>query len=119
MTMRHSLFPLFADLQDRPVLLVGGGSVAERKAQLLLSTGARLLVGAPTLSPTLKRWCDEGRLGHLAGEFHVGWMQGQRLVIAATDDVTTNRQVAAAAEAHNVFVNVVDDAELSSFQVPA
>jgi len=117
--MSRTLFPLFADLHDRPVLLVGGGAIAERKAQLLLDAGARLSVGAPTLTATLQAWCSAGRIAHLPGPFQPGWIQGQRLVIAATDDVAVNRQVAAAAEAHNVFVNVVDNVELSSFQVPA
>ena len=117
--MSRTLFPLFADLHDRPVLLVGGGAIAERKAQLLLDAGARLSVGAPTLTATLQAWCSAGRIAHLPGPFQPGWMSGQRLVIAATDDVAVNRQVAAAAEAHNVFVNVVDSVELSSFQVPA
>lgn len=114
-----NLFPLFVDLRGRPVLLVGGGTVAERKARLLLEAGAHLSVGAPTLTPTLAGWRDAGRVAHLPGDFQAQWLQGQRLVIAATDDIAVNQEVAAAAETHNVFVNVVDDAELSSFQVPA
>ncbi|MCI4567024.1 siroheme synthase CysG [Lysobacter sp. CFH 32150] len=114
-----NLFPLFVDLRSRPVLLVGGGTVAERKARLLLEAGAHLSVGAPTLTPTLEGWRDAGRIVHLPGDFQAHWLQGQRLVIAATDDIAVNQEVAAAAETHNVFVNVVDDAELSSFQVPA
>jgi uroporphyrin-III C-methyltransferase/precorrin-2 dehydrogenase/sirohydrochlorin ferrochelatase len=114
-----SLFPIFADLHQRPVLLVGGGAIAERKARLLLDSGAWLSVGAPELSPTLRQWLAQGRIRHLPGCFDIAWLQGQRLVVAATDDVAVNRAVAAAAEAANVFVNVVDDAELSSFQVPA
>ena len=35
------LFPLFADLQQRPVLVVGGGMVAERKVEALLKAGAQ------------------------------------------------------------------------------
>jgi uroporphyrin-III C-methyltransferase / precorrin-2 dehydrogenase / sirohydrochlorin ferrochelatase len=98
---------------------VGGGVVAERKARLLLGAGAQLSVGAPALTATLREWRDGGRLLHLAGTFETAWLADQRLVIAATDDAAINRQVAAAAEAHDLFVNVVDDAALSSFQVPA
>ena len=117
--MSRTLFPLFADLHDRPVLLVGGGAIAERKAQLLLDAGARISVGAPALTATLQAWCSAGQIAHLPGSFQPDWLPGKRLVIAATDDLAVNRQVAAAAEAHNVFVNVVDSVELSSFQVPA
>lgn len=114
-----ALFPIFANLRDRPVLLVGGGSIAERKARLLLDSGARLSVGAPRLNASLQEWQQQGRITHLQGAFDPAWLDGQRIVIAATDDVAVNRAVADAAEAANVFVNVVDDAELSSFHVPA
>jgi uroporphyrin-III C-methyltransferase/precorrin-2 dehydrogenase/sirohydrochlorin ferrochelatase len=115
-----ALFPLFADLRDRSVLVVGGGMVAERKTEALLRAGARPLIGAPTLTPALQRWAEAGRLRWLVGEFDAAWLdEPVWLVIAATDDGRVNRAVAAGAEARRMLANVVDDAELSSFQVPA
>ena len=113
------LFPLFADLQDRRVLVVGGGPVAERKTEALLRAGARPRVGAPDLTPRLRAWHKDGRIAWIAGRFDAHWLSGAWLVVAATDDADINRAVAAVAEARHVFANVVDDAELSSFQVPA
>jgi len=112
-------YPLFADLSGLPVLVVGGGSVAERKAAALLDAGARVRVGAPQLHHALAQWAVEGRIEHLEGEFQPAWLEGVWLVIAATDDRAINAEVAACADARRIFANVVDDPGLSSFQVPA
>jgi len=114
-----ALFPLFADLRDRPVLVVGGGAVAERKLEALLQAGALPVVGAPELGERLHRWLRQGRLRWLQGEFDPDWLSEVWLVIAATDDHAVNRAVADAAFARRIFANVVDTAELCSFHVPA
>lgn len=113
------LYPLFADLSDRAVLVVGGGTVAERKAEALIAAGARVTVGAPLLSPALQRAVDEGRMTWLEGAFQPHWLDPAWLVVAATDDEALHRHIADLAEARRVFVNVVDDAKLSTFHVPA
>ncbi|NZA27491.1 uroporphyrinogen-III C-methyltransferase [Luteimonas sp. SJ-92] len=113
------LYPLFADLRGRTALVVGGGGVARRKAASLLQSGARVVVGAPELEPTLSAWALEGRIVHRRGRFRPSWLDDAWLAIAATDEVAVNREVAAAAEARRIWVNVVDDAALSRFQVPA
>jgi len=113
------LYPLFADLRGRLALVVGGGAVAKRKAQALLEAGARVRVGAIRLEPELARWAEAGRIEHREGAFDTAWLDDAWLAIAATDDAAVNRAVAAAGEARRVWVNVVDDAESSAFQVPA
>ncbi|WP_057917266.1 siroheme synthase CysG [Lysobacter antibioticus] len=117
--MTSPLFPVFADLRGRTVLVVGGGTVALRKAAALLEAGARVRVGAPELAPALAAWVAEGRIEHVPGPFVAQWLDGAWLAIAATDDAGVNRAVAEAGEARRVWVNVVDDVEASSFHVPA
>ena len=112
-------FPLFLDLRSRPVLIVGGGAVAERKARLLLANEARVTVVAPNLCPALAQRVARGELRHRAGEFVESDLDGQRWVIAATNEAAVNRRIAAGAEARGLLVNVVDDAELSSAIMPA
>ena len=113
------MFPLFAQLSGRPVLVVGGGEVAQRKVLALLRAGAEVRVGAPRLNAQLMRWRSEARLQHLPGAFRAEWLDGVWLVVAATDDRGVNRRVAAACAARRLWVNVVDDVALSSFHVPA
>ena len=114
-----NLYPLFANLRGKRVLVVGGGHVAERKVAALRKTGADIQVGAPRISRQLALWVASGSIGHHRAEFADDWLQGAWLVVAATADRALNRRIAAAGERCRVFVNVVDDAELSSFHVPA
>ena len=113
------LFPLFADLRGRRVLVVGGGAVARRKLEPLLAAGARVVVGAPWLEPAVMELFAQGRIEHLAGAFESVWLEGAWLVVAATDDGEVNRTVAEAAQARRIWANVVDDLELSTYQSPA
>ena len=114
---RH--FPLFADLRDRPVLLVGAGHVAARKAEDLLRAGAQLRVVARELSPVFQDWLAAGRIAHLGAEFSAAQLDGVFLVVAATNDSELNARVFAAAEAAGKFCNVVDTPHCCSYIVPA
>lgn len=113
------LYPLFADLAGRRVLVVGGGSVAERKVRMLLDSQAQVELVAERLSPWLKAAALAQRLSHRALTFCAQQLDGVWLVIAATDDAALHRRIAEAATQRQLWVNVVDDAALSSFQVPA
>lgn len=113
------LYPLFADLSGRQVLVVGGGVVGERKVAALLEAGAQVTVGAPDLTPALHGLANDGRVRWVRGPFEDGWLDQAWLVIAATSDAELHRHIAALAESRRIFVNVVDDAQQSSFHVPA
>jgi uroporphyrin-III C-methyltransferase / precorrin-2 dehydrogenase / sirohydrochlorin ferrochelatase len=98
------LYPAFLKLEGRPVLLVGGGLVAAAKLDGLLAAGALVTVVAPQIRPELQRpgVALERRPFAAADVDGVWWV-----VAAAPPDV--NRQVQAAAEARQIFVNAVDD----------
>lgn len=113
------LYPIFASLSQRAVLVVGGGAVAERKVAALLDAQAQVTVNAGTLTPQLLRWVRQGRIAHRPDPFQESWLERVWLVVAATSDREMNTRVATLAELRQVFVNVVDDAALSSFHVPA
>lgn len=114
-----ALYPLFANLSGRTVLVVGGGAVAARKVTGLLEAGARVNVAAPRLTTSLLRLTQQRRIRHVEGGFRPAWLDDAWLVIAATGNTSVNAQVARHAEARRIFVNVVDDAALSRFHVPA
>lgn len=115
-----ALYPLFADLEGREVLVVGGGEVAARKVAALLRAGALVRLHAhEVLHPDLVAALAAGRVLRLGGDFDPAWLDAVWLVVAATDDPAFNAGLAAEAGRRRRLVNVVDDAVLSSFQVPA
>ncbi len=115
--MKH--YPIFADLHQRPVLLVGAGEVAERKAESLLAAGARLRVVALALSPAFEVWRAEGRIEWLAPRFEPGQLDGVFLVVSATGQADVDAEVFSAAEAAAKLCNTVDQQEMCSYIVPA
>ncbi len=111
--------PIFAALTGQPCLVVGGGSVAERKVAQLLAAGARVTVNAPWLSPGLAADAAAGRLAVALRPFDPALIPLQLLVIAATSDRAVNHAVAAAARSALCLCNVVDDPEVSTFISPS
>ncbi|WP_323974262.1 siroheme synthase CysG [Aeromonas hydrophila] len=111
--------PIFCRLDNKPVLLVGGGEVAERKARLLLDAGAQLTVVAPELDPELAELAANGSIEWLAGEFAPQQLTGKWLVVAATDRREVNALVYQSANLARIFANVVDDPKRSSFIMPS
>ncbi|MFQ2314776.1 siroheme synthase CysG [Aeromonas dhakensis] len=111
--------PIFCRLDNKPVLLVGGGEVAERKARLLLDAGAQLTVVAPELDPELAELAANGSIEWLDAEFAPAHLTGKWLVVAATDRREVNALVYQSANQARIFANVVDDPKRSSFIMPS
>ena len=108
-------YPVFLDLHDVPVLLVGGGQIASRKAAGLVAAGARLTVIAPLVHPALA----EMAAAVVLRPFAEGDCAGFRLVMTATDDPAVNARVHVDATAAGIWVNSADDPANCSFILPA
>lgn len=113
------MYPLFADIADRAVLVIGGGHVAERKVLGLLESGAQITVVSPKLTEKLVELHSDGQIEVCRCDYQKGDLAGAWLVIAATNDEQINRQIFTEANERHIFCNVVDRPELCSFQVPA
>lgn len=118
-TDRPPLYPLFVDLADRPVLVVGAGEVATRKTRSLLAAGARVTVVAPDASAAMRDLITEHGISFVSRAFEPEDVRGALLVFAATGDVAVDDAVARAARASGALVNQVDAPERADFVVPA
>ncbi|WP_199508756.1 MULTISPECIES: siroheme synthase CysG [unclassified Psychrobacter] len=112
-------FPLFFKLTAQKVLIVGGGEVALRKADLLQRAGAHITVVSQNISEPLHALLSAPEHTRLTQDYSADLLAGSRLVIAATDDMPLNQQVYHDAHALGIPVNVVDTPPLCDFIFPA
>jgi len=115
----RAYYPVFLDLTDGPVLVVGGGPVAEGKVEGLLAAGANVTVVSPTVTPRLAGWAAAGRIEHLARAYQPGDLAGRRLALVATDDPAVSGAVAAEGRERGIWVNAADEPARCDFILPA
>jgi uroporphyrin-III C-methyltransferase/precorrin-2 dehydrogenase/sirohydrochlorin ferrochelatase len=104
-----SLLPIFLKLDGRPGLLVGAGTVALDKIGSLLKTGIRLRVVAPRAHEEIRQLAAEGKLEWIERSFYSSDLDGNFVVIAATDSPEVNAAVYQGALERGILCNSVDD----------
>jgi len=110
-----AMFPLFLNMNDRLCVVVGGGSVGQRKTAALLESGARVRMICLESRPPL---LDSPRLEWLTEPYAAEHLTGAALVFAAAPP-EVNRRVVRDAHRLRVWVNVADDPANGDFYVPA
>jgi len=104
-----TLLPIFLKLDGRPGLLVGAGTVALDKIGSLLKTGIRLRVVAPRAHGEILRLAAEDKLEWIERSFEPTDLDGNFVVIAATDSPEVNAAVYQSAIERGILCNSVDD----------
>ncbi len=112
-------YPINLNIRDKRCLVVGGGKVAERKVETLLSGGAKVTVISPEITSDLRDLLEAKRIIYEARDYRRGDLQGVFLVIACTDDPAVNAAVSSEAEERSTLCNVVDKPDLCNFTVPS
>ncbi len=108
----HPPYPVGLRLAGRRVVVVGGGSVAQRRVPVLIEAGARVVVVSPQVTPALEGMADEVTL--VLREFVEDDLDGAWYAIAATDAPAVNARVLAAADERRIFCVRADDAREAS-----
>ena len=110
-----TLFPAFLKLENRLVIVIGGGSIATQKIPSLLQAGARARVISPELHPHLAEYVRRREIDWHPKPFSPDDLEGAFLVIAATSIRELNASVFAEAERRNILCNSVDDIDHCHF----
>lgn len=109
-------FPMFVEMKNKKCLIIGGGKVAYRKAQVMLDFEAEVSLIAPLIIEEIKRLPN---VFYKERAFTSEDLEGQEVVIAATDDKELNHKISIWCKEHKVPVNVVDQEDECTFIFPA
>jgi len=115
-------FPILVNIKDKRCVVVGGGSVGERKIKTLLKYGAKITLISPEITEKIKELINKGKINYIKREYKKGDLEGAFLVVAATSNSKINSQIAKDAV---YLVNIVDKGDCKenrnniSYIVPA
>ena len=106
-------FPLFIDLRGKKAVVIGGGAIGLRRAEVLARFGAAVTVVSPALHHSV-----EG-IVHIPRPYRPGDLEGALLAVAATDNRSVNQAVTEEARSRGVPISVADRQEDCDFFFPA
>lgn len=115
----NTYYPVYIEMRDQPVVVIGGGKIAEGKVDGLLAAQANVMVIAPELTPHLHDLVKQDQIRYLARSYQPGDLSGAFMVICATDRADINHRVWQEATANHQLVNVVDDTPRCNFIAPS
>ncbi len=112
-------YPIFLDIKGRACLVVGGGGVASRKVNTLLECGATVTVVCLEASQVVRDLADTPHVILKIQSYNADDLEGQFLVIGATNDEALNRQISSDAEGRNLLCNIADRPSVCNFILPS
>ncbi|MBV5317095.1 MAG: bifunctional precorrin-2 dehydrogenase/sirohydrochlorin ferrochelatase [Desulfobulbaceae bacterium] len=115
----HQTYPVCLNLSGKLCIVVGGGVVAERKVQGILSGSGSVRVVSPVVTPTLRTLADQGVIEWREQLYRAIDLDGAFLVFAATNIPEVQQAVLREARALGLLVNIADDPQACDFYVPA
>lgn len=111
-------FPMFVDLSERKVVVVGAGTIAKRRIRTLIQFTNKLYVIAPEVNRELSDLEKEGHLTIIKKNYEREDLYGADLVIAATNDHKVNNDIYSVCKCMGITVNVCSDKTKCDFYFP-
>ena len=112
-------YPVSLNIEGKKCVVIGGGKVAERKVENILSCGGKVKVISPGLSTRLLEMAKQGKIDYIKCAYNPVFLEGAYLAYAATSSREVNSRISRDATKSSIPVNVCDSAEESTFILPA
>lgn len=123
--MEKKYFPIFIDISEKKIVVIGGGEIATRRVNTLLLFAKQIEVVAPEVTKELHELFDKGEIIWRQSEYCREQIQTADIVLAATNQPMVNHRVKADCEqmnaeaGRNVLVNIADDKTMCDFYFPS
>jgi precorrin-2 dehydrogenase/sirohydrochlorin ferrochelatase len=114
-----TFYPILINLQRFPCLVVGGGQVAFRKIQSLLSYNVKITVLSPKICKPLKTLIKKNKIKIIPKAYSKEYIKNFRIIFCATDNQKISEQVHIDCKIGNKLLNVADVPDLCDFILPA
>ena len=112
-----SHFPIFIDLSDKVVVVIGAGNIAARRIKSLLKFNSKITVIAPKVCDDINELND--KINIINDVYRTEYIKNAFMIIATTNSREINEKVFNDAKNLNILVNIADKKEESDFYFPA
>lgn len=112
-------FPLFIDIAEKKIVVIGGGKIATRRVTTLLNFANHITVVAPEISEEIRKFVTNDTVIWQDNCYDSSCILDADMVLAATDDESCNEQIAADCRERGILVNVSHKKELCDFYFPS
>ena len=122
--MEKKYFPIFIDISEMKIVVIGGGNIATRRVNTLLGFAEKIFVAAPEITSQLQELVSAGKIIWEQKEYCIDQIEEADMVIAATNCPKVNHQVKSdceklqAEKGRHMWINVADDKSLCEFYFP-
>lgn len=116
--MSKRYFPMFIDISDKKIVMIGGGMIAERRVKALLYFAENITVIAPEITAEIQKLADDGRIVWKKMRYVKEVLDGADFVLAVTDDADCNEQIVLDCQKQGIMVNTSHKKELCDFYFP-
>ena len=114
----YPYFPIFIDLSEKKILVIGAGKIARRRIGVLCQFTPNLTVIAPDSLPEVEALAEEGRIRLLRKSYEEEDIRGADIVFAATNDHDVNDRIHDDCRKRGIMVNVSTDRKKSDLYFP-
>ncbi len=111
-------FPIFIDLSEKHIVVVGAGKIASRRVRTLLEFAGKITVVAPEISEEILAMAGKGPVQLKKRAFEEADLDGTDMVLAITDDKELNKKIGTLCKEKKIPVNTSHDKDLCDFYFP-